>query len=523
MDATVNRDIAVDEPAEALARGPGETILPLVDGVPAGGTDTARALIDPMPRYGRAVVAIPNGPEFLPAFYGVQRAGGIAVPVFPGLSSERILHMAALCDARFALLPSATPRKELDQFRWLALEAGVTPITINDVQTVVEQSDFPDVGPDDVAFIQYTSGSTGNPKGVQLTHRNLLTNIQQMIVGMESSAEDIFVSWLPLYHDMGLILMSMTPFMLGAKLHLLPTRLTNIRLWLDTIQSHRATFTAAPDFAYRLAVRRITNPEEYDLTSLRVALNAAEPVRWRTIEAFEQTFRLKNVMAAAYGLAEATVGVSTWRPGTAPRVDDRGIVSVGRPFPGVKVTILQDGQPAAPGQVGEIVIESPANSRGYFNNPAACEELFWHGGGIHSGDLGYIDEEGFLYIVGRKKHIIKHGGHTIYPQEIEEVVGGLPGVRLSAAVGIDKGGVEGEQVTIFAEVRRGVARRNEMETMVIEIVQRFHDRFGFRPGKVYLVKAKTIPQTHNGKLRHLKLKEDFLQGRLGEDGLILFP
>lgn len=476
----------------------------------------------------RVVMALPNGHDFFAAFYGVQRAGGIAVPIYPGFSPQRIVAMVQLCEARIVILPADTPPAQLAGFKKQAEQFHLTLITVSDATSSLPNGTFPHIEPNDVAFIQYTSGSTGNPKGVQLSHRNLLDNVRQMIAGMEITEADIFVSWLPVYHDMGLILKTMVPFYLAASVYLLPTSLSDIDSWLRTIQTHQATFTAAPDFAYRLALRRINDPNAYDLSSLRVALNAAEPVRATTMQAFESTFNLQNVMVAGYGLAEATVGVSMWKPSTPSRVNGRGQVSVGRPFPHIDITILQDDQPVAIGEIGEIAIQSIANSRGYFNNPAATEGLFWqqssHGKtAVRSGDLGYLDEDGYLYIVGRKKNIIIHAGQSVYPQEVEEVVNAVKLVRYSMALGLDRGGVEGEQVVIFAEVRGSQSTpATTFENIVIDIVQAFNGRFGFRPARVYLVKPKTIPLTYNGKLQHQRLKAQFLDRSLVENGRILF-
>jgi acyl-coenzyme A synthetase/AMP-(fatty) acid ligase len=305
---------------------------------------------------------------------------------------------------------------------------------------------------------------------------------------------------------------------------LLPTSLKDLHPWLEAIQTQRATFTAAPDFAYRLLFRHVNNPEQYDLSSLRVALNAAEPVRHETIEHFHQTFGLHNVMVAGYGLAEATVGVSMWPPNMASKVDTKGFVSVGPPFPDITIEIVKDDESLPAGQVGEITINSPANTRGYFDQPEATANLLWREGYVRSGDLGYLDEVGNLYIVGREKNIIKYFGRTVAPQEIEVAVDDLDMVRFSAAVGVDKGRIEGEQVYVFAEVRAGESRpESELHDMVIDIVNSVHNRMGFRPARVYLLKPKSIPQTHNGKIQHQKLKEQYLDHTLNSEKRILFP
>jgi acyl-CoA synthetase (AMP-forming)/AMP-acid ligase II len=475
-------------------------------------------------RADRVVVVLPNGSEFFSAFYGVQRAGAIAVPVFPGLGPAHILSMAQLCRARAIVIPSTTPQAQLATLRAQARGQELDVVTVLEGTQQRTEATFPQIEPDDVAFIQYTSGSTGNPKGVQLSHQNLLTNAGQMITGMEITDSDIFVSWLPVYHDMGLILMTMVPFLLAADLVLLPTSLRDIGSWLDAIQRHDATFTAAPDFAYRLCVRHVKNPKDYDLSSLRVALNAAEPVRARTIAEFERAFGLKNVMTAGYGLAETTVGVSMASPQTPVKIGQRGSVSVGPPFPGIDLKIVQEGRLLGPGEIGEILVSSPANSRGYYDNPEETRRLFWGSGYIHTGDLGYLDEEGHLFIMGRKKNTIIHAGRTLYPQEIQELVDTVPRVRYSAAVGIDRGRIEGEQVYLFAEIRSPeTTTEGELQATVLQIVNSFHDRFGLRPGRVYLVKPRTIPLTHNGKIQHARLGELYLEGSLRAAGQLVYP
>lgn len=471
----------------------------------------------------RGVIVIPNGPDFFEAFYGLLLTGAAAVPLFPGSGPERVATIARLARAKAVIVPSGAPEKNLTQLR-AALGNDIPVVRAGESASDRGEITFPQVRRHDPALIQYTSGSTGNPKGVVISHANLLTNLDQMITGMAITDQDIFVSWLPVYHDMGLILMTMAPFRLAAELHLLPTDLKDTRSWLEAIHAHRGTFTAAPDFAYRLCLKHASTPGEFDLTSLRVALNAAELVRPKTIRDFEAAFGLENVMAPGYGLAEATVGVSMWPPGTKPAIDERGFASVGPPFPGVKVRIAAEGQALPPGEVGQVMVKSPANSGGYLDNPAETAKLFVGDGFLATGDLGYLDASGNLFIVGRLKTIIIRAGETISPKEIEEIADDRPEVRFSAAVGVDRGRAEGEQVYIFAEVRDPEGQTSAaMDRLVREMVHRFRARLGFRPARVYLVRPRSIPLTHNGKIQYARLRDDYLSGRLRRAGAIAFP
>jgi acyl-CoA synthetase (AMP-forming)/AMP-acid ligase II len=462
----------------------------------------------------RVLIRLANGPDFFHAFYGALRAGAIAVPLFPASGVARVAALARMCGAS-VLVRSGSDGEDVP---------GLRAVTVADSAGCPAHADVPAVSPDDIAFLQYTSGSTGSPKGVMLSHQGLLTNIGQLVEGMAITDADCFVSWLPVYHDMGLILMTMVPFYLGAKLVLLPTSLANPRPWLVAITRHRGTLTAAPDFAYRLVLRYVRDPAAYDLSSLRLALNAAEPVRPRTIEDFERAFGLRNAVIAGYGLAEATVGVSTWAPGTPPLVDARGVVSVGRPFRDIDIQIIEDGEPLAAGRVGEIAVCSPANTRGYYNDPAETARLYWRDTYIRTGDLGYLDDQGRLFVTGRLKNIIKHGGETIFPQEAEQIADGLPFVRRSAAVGIDSGGAEGEQLYVFAEVfKPGGYGEAELQAAAVDLVQAIHAQLGVRPGRVYLLPPHSIPITYNGKTQHAALRDQYQSGDLRARKAILFP
>ncbi len=467
----------------------------------------------------RVAMALRNGPFFFAAFYGTLLSGAVAVPLFHGADAPRCRALMARCGARHLVLPPGQPPSP--SFQALAQENS---LHLCPADATASPAALPALDPAQVAFIQYTSGSTADPRGVQLTHRGLLTNVRQMIAGMRITAEEVFVSWLPVYHDMGLILMTMVPFYLGARLVLLPTGLPHPARWLRAVERHQGTFVAAPDTAYRLCVRATRTPETYDLASLRVALNAAEPVRPHTMEAFEDAFGLRHVMVAGYGLAEATVGVSMAPPGTTKKVDAAGRVSVGPPFPEIDVRIVENDRCLPAGEVGEIAVRSPALTPGYYDNPAANARLWGRDGFLLTGDLGYRDADGHLFVVARKKNVIKHAARTLYPADIEEIVEALPEVRRAAAVGLTPRPEAGEQLYLFAELRRhNMPSQAEGRRLVTTLVQRIHARLGVRPGRVYLLQPRTLPFTPNGKLQHQRLKTRYLDGTLQAENSILYP
>ena len=469
----------------------------------------------------RVVLVFPNGLEFFAAFYGGQRAGAIVAPLFPGSGAERILQIVQHSNARAILVPSITPDDDLALYRQAAAAIRAEVYRFDEMMTADQAENYPPVEAEDVAFLQYTSGSTGSSKGVQLSHRNLVANLRQMIAGSEMTDADVIVSWLPVYHDLGLILMTMAPFYLGAKLVLLPTTLTSMGHWLDTIAEHGGTYTAAPDIGYRMVLKQVRDPSKYDISTLRVAINAAEPVRVQTVQNFEETFGIRNVIKPGYGLAEASVGVSFWGLDDKPiKYDDRGFVSIGRPLPDIDLKVVKDGAEVPTGEIGELVFRSPSATRGYFKNPDATEALFWGEDFLHTGDMAYVDADGDYFIVARRKNMIKQGGRSLAPSEIEELVDRIPKVRYAAAVGVDKGGYAGEQAYVFAESR---VKADDAPALVREIVQTINDALGFRPGRVYLTKPKTIPFTYNGKIQHVKLKQAYMDGQLFREEKIVYP
>src|SRR5262244_3601672 len=252
----------------------------------------------------------PTCAEFFYTFFGALRIGAVPVPLYPTLGVETTA--AIFRDSEAAAVAT---------IGWFRTGVDESCAQAPNVRMVLEPPDLDIDAPapplaaaraDDLAFLQYTSGSTGRPRGVMLTHANVVATIHFMAEAAGITADDRVVSWLPLYHDMGLIGCAFTPPLSGTPIWLLPPDLRNPRQWLALITEIRATFTVSPDFGYRNCVRNVRDTTGLDLTSLKAALSGAEPVRLSTIEAFERHFGLKNVIAPCYGLAEATLAVAIW-------------------------------------------------------------------------------------------------------------------------------------------------------------------------------------------------------------------
>ena len=462
----------------------------------------------------------PTCAEFFYTFFGALALGAVPVPMYPTLGVEATANVFRDSEA-VAVATIGWFRKGVDE------SAAQAP----NVRTVLDPPDL-DVdapvpplhpaGADDLAFLQYTSGSTGHPRGVMLTHRNVVATIHFMAEAAGLTSADRVVSWLPLYHDMGLIGCAFTPPLTGTPLWLLPPDLRSPRQWLELITEVRATFTVSPDFGYRNCVRHVRDTSGLDLTSLKAALSGAEPVRPSTIDTFEGHFGLKRIISPCYGLAEATLAVAIWPRAVPLRLDPSGrFLSVGQPCPGVSVRILtpldgraHDDTPLAPGVEGEICVKSPGVMRGYYNNPEATANVLMPGGWLRTGDLGFVDKDGFLYVSGRLKDIIIIGGENVPPADVEEVVDDVPGVRYSAAVGLDSERAGTQRLYVVAEVRSETASHEDYHGLVREIVSRVHRTRGHRPARVLLVRASTIPKTSSGKIQRSRLVQMIQKGEL---------
>jgi acyl-CoA synthetase (AMP-forming)/AMP-acid ligase II len=464
----------------------------------------------------------PTCAEFFYTFFGCVRLGAVPVPLYPTLGVEATGNVFRDSEA-VAVATVGWFRPGVDQS--VALAPNVRMILEpNELDADGAPPRDREAAPEDLAFIQYTSGSTGHPRGVMLSHRNVTETCKFMSEGAGINVEDRVVSWLPLYHDMGLIGCTFTPPLTATPLWLLPPDLRNPRQWLELITKVKATFTVSPDFGYRNCVRHVRDTADLDLTHLKAALSGAEPVRTSTIDAFERHFGVERVICPCYGLAEATLAVAIWPRATPLRVDGSGrFVSVGRPCRGVSVRVVEpageDGAGAAllpAGVEGEVCVKSPGVMQGYYNNPVATAGVLSADGWLRTGDLGFVDAEGFLFITGRIKDLIILGGENILPADIEEVVDHVPGVRYSAAVGVDSERTGSQRLHVVAEVRSETAGEQEYHELVREIVSRVYRSRGHRPSRVLLVRSSTIPKTSSGKIQRSRLVQMIQAGELAE-------
>jgi acyl-CoA synthetase (AMP-forming)/AMP-acid ligase II len=454
----------------------------------------------------------PTCAEFFYTFFGCLRLGAVPVPLYPTLGVEATGGILRNSDA-VAVATIGWFRPGVDQS--VELAANVRAI-VEPNELDVDAPAPPDhvAAADDVAFLQYTSGSTGHPRGVMLSHRNVMETCRFMAEAAGLTVADRVVSWLPLYHDMGLIGCAFTPPLVGTPIWLLPPDLRNPRQWLELITTIRATFTVSPDFGYRNCLRNVRDTTDLDLTSLKAALSGAEPVRVSTIEAFERHFGLKRTICPCYGLAEATLAVAIWPRNTPLRLDPSGrFVSVGQPCRGVSLRIVDAAAEAGSvtalgaGVEGEVCVKSPGVMLGYYNDPEATARVLSADGWLRTGDLGFVDDEGHLYITGRLKDVILLGGENVLPADIEEVVDEVPGVRYSAAVGLDSERTGTQRLHVVAEVRSESPGDGEYHDLVREIVSRVHRSRGHRPSRVLLVRSGTIPKTSSGKIQRSRLAQ----------------
>ena len=497
----------------------------------------------------RVALMLPTSLDFFASFLGVMLAGGIPIPIYPPFRADRIEEYAA----RQAMILRNAEARVLITFHAAERVARLLRPDVPSLDHVVEAERFEEMREkpvagivnrpkaDDICFLQYTSGSTGSPKGVMVTHANLFANIRAMGEAVGVQPGDRAASWLPLYHDMGLIGAWLLPLYFGLPLALLSpvSFLTRPLRWLRLIERHRATLTAGPNFAYELCVRKIpeSDLEGLDLSSLRGAMNGAEPVLPETIERFSTRFARCGLrphsVIPVYGLAEATLAVSAPPLGRPVRVDriqrerfetqHRAVpapddpqalafVSVGRPI-GCEVRIVDSsGREVGERVEGMLWFRGPSATQGYFHNPEATAEIRREDGWTDSGDRAYR-AEGELFITGRTKDIIIKGGRNLYPHEIEDAVSRVDGVRPGCVVafGVPDPRTGTERLVVVAETRTP-APRPGIEQAILEATAK---TAGVPPDIVRAIPPHSIPKTSSGKLRRSETRQMYLAGRLG--------
>jgi 1-acyl-sn-glycerol-3-phosphate acyltransferase len=493
-------------------------------------------------------IMLPTTSEFFAAFYGALYAGCVPVPLYPPARRSqledhlrRIAGILQNAEARLLItVGQAKPLAHLLRARCMTLR---TVATVADLAVPGERFARPAVTTDATAFLQYTSGSTGNPKGVVLSHANLLANVRAMWRGSRVSSADTFLSWLPLYHDLGLIGACIGSLYVGYRLALLSPLefLAKPSRWLWAIHRYRATVSAAPNFAYELCLNKLSDAEleGLDLGCWRLAFNGAEPVSADTVERFATRFARygfrREAMFSVYGLAEGVLGVTfpplgrgpmidrvnraallrdaVARPASVDDVHPLRVVSCGVPLPAHEVRVVDTGGHELPERAqGRIQFRGPSATKGYYKNPAANASLF-EGDWLNTGDVGYF-AAGELYLTGREKDVIVRGGVNIHPAELEAAVANLDGVR--------KGGVAvfpatdpragTERLVVMAEVREADAE--ERRRITAAITRLALDQIGIPPDDVVLAPPRSVLKTSSGKIRRIACRELYEQGAL---------
>ncbi|MDI3285419.1 fatty acyl-AMP ligase [Polyangium sp. 15x6] len=497
----------------------------------------------------RVALILPEPDEFVLSFIGALTAGLVAVPMYPPATlakleayGDTVRHVLAASGARVVVTNDAL--RPLIQEHLLGSQSADTRLVIERELGAIDpgsaHATLPDVRGEDLAFLQFTSGSTSRPKGVMVTHENLSVNSHAiMFDGLRSTPEDRGVSWLPLYHDMGLIGFVIAPVYALVQVMFLPT-MSFIRrpsLWLESIHRFRGSITFAPNFAFALATRAVTEGQagSWDLSCLRALGCGAEPIQADVLRAFLARFAKNGLspesILPCYGMAEATLAVTfhdlgkplaterldlaTMKNGKAEPTKDEApsleLVSCGRPFPGHELLIVgPDGAPLGERKVGEIWLRGPSVTAGYFGDAEATAETFG-GGYLRTGDLGY-SADGNVYICGRSKDLIILNGKNHYPQDIERVASTVDGIRDGQCVAFARRGASGaEEAVLVAESRRlGEAKRALIEAVTLAV----RSELGVQLAEVVLIKRGTLPKTSSGKVRRRETKMRLENGQL---------
>lgn len=506
------------------------------------------------PRGARGLIMCPPGLNYVVAFFGCLYAGAVAVPIYPptpmvaGRAMGRLQAVAADVGASFAITVRSLARVTqsmtvADETYWLYVDDP----DIGDEQAWED----PATESADLAFLQYTSGSTADPKGVMLTHGNVVANLRMIAQTYQLDAASSTVSWLPPYHDMGLVGGIITPLANGASTVLMSPDafLRNPVRWLAAISKHRAVMSPAPNFAYELCVRRAAGADlgGLDLSTWRVAVNGAEPVRESTLRRFAETFAVCGLhpefLWPSYGMAETTVLVSAGRFGADTFVVDAdrvalaagrlaaaedgaesvSQVSCGRPTSGSQVVVVdpETGRPLPPNQIGEIWVAGPHVAVGYWGRPDETERTFQAttvggptGHFLRTGDLGCL-ANGQLIVAGRAKDVVIVRGINYHPQEFEQVMEAVhPALRpdCGVAFSLDEAGTE--QLVLVQGVNLRATDGDDLADAADRIVRAVTASHRIRPDRVVLVAPKHVARTSSGKVRRSAMRAALVEDRL---------
>lgn len=495
-------------------------------------------------------IMLPTGADYFRCFFGILLAGGIPVAIYPpgriGQIEEHLRRHAAILNNALArtliTVPEAARFSRLLKAQVETLRHVVTP---EDLSTAEPPAQLPAVGGADIAFIQYTSGSTGDPKGVVLTHDNLLANIRVMGEALDVESTDVFISWLPLYHDMGLIAAWFGSLYFSTLLVIMSplTFLARPERWLWAVHRHHGTISSAPNFAYELCARRIEDKdiEGLDLSSWRAASNGAEAVSPETLRRFGERFSpygfRPQALMPTYGLAECTVGLAIPPLDRGPLIDrvrrepfmrsgeaipaadsdDKALrhVSCGFPLSGHEIRIVNRADRELPERrEGRLQFKGPSATSGYFRSPENTRRLF-HGDWLDSGDIAYI-ARGEVYITGRAKDLIIRAGRNIYPDEFEAAVGNIEGILKGnvAVFGSLAPDLATERLIVLAETRR--TKPEVLEEIHHRINALSVDLIETPPDDIVLAPPRTVLKTSSGKIRRAACKEIYERGLIGK-------
>jgi amino acid adenylation domain-containing protein len=506
----------------------------------------------------RVLLLYPPGLEFVSAFLGCLYAGALAVPAYPPRSARGLPRLRSIAvDARPRVVMTtagllARTRGMLGEMPELA---DALWLSTDGLEERAEEWREPAVDGGTLAFLQYTSGSTSTPKGVMVSHANLLHNEEMIRQAFDQSADSVILGWLPLYHDMGLIGNVLQPLYLGAPCILMSpvAFLQNPLRWLTAISRYRATTSGGPNFAYELCTRKVTEEQKaaLDLSSWRVAFNGAEPVRAETLDRFAEAFAAcgfrREAFYPCYGLAEATLFATGGRQGRPPVMrafapagleegraeavtpdEGRTLVGCGAGWMDQRVLVVDPAtaRPCLPGRVGEIWIAGPSVAQGYWNRPEATEHDFQarladepanspeSGPFLRTGDLGFSDEAGELFVTGRLKDLIILRGRNHYPQDLELTAERAhPTLRAGcgAAFSVDVGGEERLVLVQELERRTGDASAEEVAESIRSAVAQEHE---VQVHEVVLLRVGTIPKTSSGKIQRHGCRAAYLSNDL---------